>query len=320
MGEFWQIYMRMILENYSLPKCQVEKHIELLLKPFIAGFLNSVFGKGTNYIVEESVFMEYPLKKEGNNQSRTVDFLAVSPTKIYFLELKTASSSFRSKQVEFYLKLQEEIRLKGAGFLLSDLYEIRKVSDKFDKYNQLINNIEKKCSFNLNQIQDAEVVYIGPEKLRSTLRKYPDVKYFSFTDLSQQRVSFSNEKYLEFWNVMVYYLKFIDVLDKSVDVSVDELISAEKNGLLDDINQYKPIIKSLRQKREYWEDASEIRISKASRFPNYQVYYKNGKAPVAFNGRTHEPYKVKGKPILFDEKKLKEPVSIKLIQAVFPET
>lgn len=313
-------FMKSLLYNYRTPNVQVKATLEIILSTFIedVAFIEDLVNRIYKYEAKAENCIKYlsnqfPIKKK-NNQSWNVDFLLMNRTKIFLVELKISSSSYRKKQLDFYLELQSRVRSEGAGFLIEDLDNIRKTSKELQKYDFLIQNFENKNLGKFNEIRKLEVLFIGPESMRKKLELFR-VNFKSFTDLSNINISPNNEVRSSIWEIISSYLKFIDKLDLRKDISDDELVKAEEEKL-EQIHIYKTVFENISQ-LESFDKIKEIRLSSSKVIPNYQIYFNDGTPPWAFNCRTHQRYEKNGIQIIFDEKELDPPVSIEFLKNVF---
>ena len=141
----------------AFPKYSLERRVDLFLALFLEEFLSDAYKAPVRIIAPE-----FPLKKESNNQSTNVDYLlrrdGEHPAWL-FLELKTAVDSFRDPQLETYLKA----RAAGMQALLRDLRTIQRASDHRDKYEHLLQVVEREVPVEV----ECEVIYLSPVLPRS---------------------------------------------------------------------------------------------------------------------------------------------------------
>jgi hypothetical protein len=292
--------LEQILLSYQMPKRQVEGDVALFLEGYFSDILNLVFYNSINPIDPiQMVAREYPIKKTQNNQSIVVDVLLANRKKIFLLELKTSSSSFREDQIFMYINLKKKILEKGGGFLISDLDEIKASSREASKYDFFIRNLRKKGFSGFSLIRDAEIIYLAPEKLRASIEKYGNIRFISFSDLHKLD-SVSTD-----FKVITNHFRHIDFLDQNKGYTMDELLNEERKKL----KLLRPIIDNLTQKGEITR-VDSIQLSKQHNFPNYVVYYKGGTS-LPYNGRTHEIFNRNGKAIHhFNQKKMGSPIKL----------
>lgn len=183
---FLKLLTSRILELHQTPKVQVERAVSPILSLFIADALTAKFEEHDSLSGEyELVCMEFPLKKPDNAQSTNIDFLLVnkSTSSIAFLELKTDSNSVDRNQLDAYLKLKEEVKEYGGGFLLRNLSVIAGQSARSDKYQFLLSLIEpfKKIVIGAS---DLKIIYLVPKSVKPGLMAVPGIdSLLSFNDL-----------------------------------------------------------------------------------------------------------------------------------------
>lgn len=292
--------LKQILEDYQMPKVRVEDRIASFLDKHLAEMLNLEFYgsiKPTDPI--RLVAREFPIKNSIDSKSITIDALLANRTKIFLMELKTSSGSFKESQLNNYLNLKNKIFEQSAEFLITDLFCIKNVSKEYSKYNFLIRRLREKNLPDFSLIRDVEIIYLAPEKLRTSVEKYRNIRFISFSDL--HNLDFVSEEF----KVITENLRHIDFLDQNKGYTYEELLAEEKNksALL------QPIIKNL-EKRKIINQVNSVALSKSQKFPNYQVNFNNGTS-LPYNGRTHEIFNRNGKAIHhFNQKKMGSPIKL----------
>jgi len=117
-------------ERRHLPKY----NLELRASPFFELFLPDVL-RECGMPVKTPIIPEFPLKK-GNNQSRNVDFFALSENgeRAFLIELKTDMGSISDKQATFLKKATK----KELNKLVNDVKQIASNSPYYKKYVYLL--------------------------------------------------------------------------------------------------------------------------------------------------------------------------------------
>lgn len=185
-NKFLSLLMERIVESHQIPKVQVERVVSPILSMFVADALTKKFANNDSLRGKyELVCMEFPLKKPENSQSTNIDFLLVNTTtlSIVFLEIKTDSRSIDRNQLEIYLKLRDEVKEFGGGFLLRNLSEIAGRSARGNKYLFLQNMIApyKRTIIDSSELK---IIYLVPKVLKSRLVAENNIDaVFSFMDL-----------------------------------------------------------------------------------------------------------------------------------------
>lgn len=109
-----------------LPAYQLERRADVLF----AMFLPKVLGEQFKIDVNPLLIPEFPIKNEGDNQSKKVDFFAVqeseSPRQAFLIELKTDMASWREEQDEY---LRDAVR-GGLQKLVLDTIAICRATDE----------------------------------------------------------------------------------------------------------------------------------------------------------------------------------------------
>jgi len=151
---FLEEVFRVLIENKALPKYQFERRVDVLLSVFLPEALSRLLEGDVRIVAPE-----FPIKKEGNNQSTNVDYVlfkhAEKPEdeRWIFLELKTDRGSVDQDQVDIY---QSAIR-QGMPALLRDLNAIRAATKAKDKYDALLARFK-----GLPADRPIELIYLAP--------------------------------------------------------------------------------------------------------------------------------------------------------------
>ncbi len=185
-NKFLNLLMSRIEELHQTPKVQVERAFSPILSLFIAEVLTAAYWDHPalhgNY---ELVCMEFPLKKPENAQSTNIDFLLINSTTsaLVFLEIKTDIHSFDRSQLENYLRLKEEVKEYGGGFLLQNLSVITTQSGRSEKYFFLQKLIEPFKKTMIGAF-DLKVIYLVPKSAKPRLQAENGIDgVVSFADL-----------------------------------------------------------------------------------------------------------------------------------------
>src|SRR4051794_2891225 len=113
---FTETLMDQILESAMIPKVQVERAVGPLLSIFLAPVLSATLRADPALSGELTLLCpEFPLKKDGVNQSTNIDWLLLNPARrqLLFVELKTADTSLDAAQSAIYHAKQAAIRAQG---------------------------------------------------------------------------------------------------------------------------------------------------------------------------------------------------------------
>ena len=185
-----------------LPSYQLERRADIFFSLYLKEVLEAKFAKRLNGIhlfdvlVPEFPFRKgaYDAKNEKDNQSTKVDYLAVSEDHkhIFLIELKTDNASVGSNK---YLN-----DAKSAGFakLLEGVVAIRNASRAHDKYDCLMEQLEKLELVKKKQKQDKPsrsndyqvtlkvrkpriaVVMLTPTKLKKNQYRFNSITFLDF--------------------------------------------------------------------------------------------------------------------------------------------
>lgn len=157
-----------ILEGNQIPKVQVERVVGPILGFFLAEVLTASLQKDEMFSGKYRVLCpEFPLLKPMGRQSSNVDWLLYNETRqeLVFLELKTASGSFCTKQAATYLEKRLQVLDQGAGFLVEDLKRIERASLAADKYAFVQELLAERFPNGLEALdacRKAQVMYLVP--------------------------------------------------------------------------------------------------------------------------------------------------------------
>ena len=170
----------------NLPAYQLERRADI----FFAIYLDKIISKRFNDTID-LIIPEFPVRVgdidknlPGLNQSYKIDYVAVckNSDKVYFIELKTDTSSRRDKQ-DSYLREAKEINISK---LMEGIIKIYGATIQKRKYNNLIKRLcgigwlsqqDDVCT-NTSKDYEIEVVYIQPGN------KHGDKDVITFEDVA----------------------------------------------------------------------------------------------------------------------------------------
>jgi len=212
--EFIKEYVTSIVRNKNMPKVQVEREISPILEMFMESFINEL---SKNEKIEKGIYKliapEFPLStKDTSYRSINIDFLLLNTDSntLYFLELKTDSSSFKLEQYQDYLDV---INNKTTTELYDFLGSLE--NNKYKQYKKEI--IDKNISEDeFKDIKKMKLVYLAPKKLAqpNPRRKkegrdaIKEIKFITFEDLNQ--FNKTTHKYSHIWKEITPILVSLD--------------------------------------------------------------------------------------------------------------
>lgn len=193
------------------PAFPLEARSEVLFALFLPTVLEK--SKCVGVKTKPHIIPQFPLKKRGNNQSKNVDFFALSEdgTRAFLIELKTDMKSRRTGQ-DKYLK---KSATKSMDEILRDLKKIVQASTEKKKYYYLLNALSKlgltelspglECLIYKNSYKGIsksienkidkicilkpcpkiEVVYIQPREPQALKYKIEGFKYIYFKEFAE---------------------------------------------------------------------------------------------------------------------------------------
>lgn len=145
-----------------LPAYQLERRADVLFALFLPEVLGTYFGISVNPLL----IPEFPIKKEGDNQSKKVDYFAVQANEpagqAFLVELKTDMASWREEQDEY---LREAVS-GGLKKLVLGILDICRATDAWKKYVHLLKLLS--C---LDLIEYEDALYRGGRDYREALDK-----------------------------------------------------------------------------------------------------------------------------------------------------
>lgn len=189
-------------------KKKSERMIQVLLSNYIARIIKDKVCKDEHDINQniELISMEFPIPKDFNikndsEMEKNVDFLLLSETCVYFVELKSNTSSWQDKQMKNYLKILDKINNGESSFktLMGNIEN--KANNKFiDKYSNILNKLGTNSNIN-----KAKVIYIVPEEIKKDKSKNnTKIEWLSFSDLAETEYDDS------VYNIILGRLKELD--------------------------------------------------------------------------------------------------------------
>ena len=258
---FIEEYLQTLFEYNQIPKLQIERAISSLLSIYIEELVKQHLKNTSSPAYNlELITPEFPLKKQ-NNQSTNVDWLLIDKKNLvlYFIELKTASSSYNLEQLGTYQLVKKFIQKFGAGFLYDDLRIIRNNPIEKSKYDFVLNKCEPFREF-LKKINEVEIIYIVPTEIRN---KIDEVQALSFSELPPTLDHvFSNE-----WKLLRDFFMSIDQTGKNrVTTSLNPGSKADLTKKLEMISE-----KCKKEPQLIW-----FGILGAGSHPNFQIQFTDG--------------------------------------------
>lgn len=202
-----------IVKNKDMPKVQVEREISPILEMFIEGFMDEL---GKNRKIAEGSYKfiapEFPLSSEDDShRSVNIDYLLLNKdtNTLYFIELKTDSSSFELEQYHNYLDV---INNKSTIELYDFLGSLKNTKYKYYKKGIDENITEEE----FKSIRKIELVYLAPKKLTlpNNRRKeegqkaISEINFITFEDLND--FNNINSEYSKIWKVITPILVDLD--------------------------------------------------------------------------------------------------------------
>lgn len=226
----------------------------------------------------EVIAPEFPLKKD-NNQSTNIDFLLVNNSRnsLTLVEIKTDTQSFDHEQLEIYSRVKEKIKLQSAEILRSDLNNIKKGSNRPEKYDYIISRFDE-CVSSAHRIWQIDLIYLVPKALASQIGANGVIdRIICFEDLPATII----HRYAEYWSIIRSKLLLLDEYFKPTYHHI-------ANG-----DPMKVIVKNIKQYlsasgQSFDPDYIQVGITGDGNTPNYQVTFKNGfKKAFHYSGKEH---------------------------------
>lgn len=125
----------------NFPKYQLERRLDI----FISLYLPEILKKGIDELqyakideIKKNMYPEFPLKKTKDRSSDNADYAVFIEKTIYLIELKTDTNSINDKQIKYY---NNTLNNKTVEDIFEDIIEIENKSDKYEKYDFLLNEL-----------------------------------------------------------------------------------------------------------------------------------------------------------------------------------
>jgi len=211
--KFIKTLVSSIVANKNMPKVQVEREISPILELFIEDFMDEL---GKNGKIDKGSYKfiapEYPLSNEDDNhRSVNIDYLLlnIDTNTLYFVELKTDSSSFKLEQYHYYLDV---IRNKSTVELYDFLGSLKNI--KYKNYKKEIDkNITEEEFKNIKKI---ELIYLAPKKLTLPNKRrnkegqtaIEEINFITFEDINE--FNSINSEYSKIWKEITPILIHLD--------------------------------------------------------------------------------------------------------------
>jgi len=294
-NSFLSDYFSKLEEYNSIPKLQIERAISPLLSVFIEELIKEFLINKPELSGEiELILPEFPLKKE-NNQSTNIDWLLVNKEKqiLLFVELKTATTSFNSEQLDTYVLIQKYIQKFGAKFLYDDIKIIRNNSSEKNKYDFILQRLSA-FHESFRTINRSEIIYIVPTAIKHRILDAPVLTFSDFPE-------YLNHNYQNEWRQLRKFFLSIDKLSPVVNK-----IKMESSSKSDSSIKLKLEIIA----RKFNKTPVLIWFGKTGdgSNPNFQIKFTDGSIqPFYHSGKEYT------RRAMFDANKLRGPYEIKKI-------
>jgi len=213
--------VRLIINNKDVPRVQVEREISPILEIFLESVMDRLAERGKIPKGKYRLLApEFPIQSiDGNNENKkttSIDYLMlnISEKKLFFVELKTNSTSFRYIQFKTYQESIKEINKNGAGALFEFLKFLTQKNKKYETYKTEVGKMMPEAEW--KSIKEAELIYLAPKKMgrlnkrRSTenqeaIRK---IKFIFFGDLHTNNDI--DHEFSDDWKMITHHLRELD--------------------------------------------------------------------------------------------------------------
>jgi hypothetical protein len=204
----------------NLPAYQLERRADIFFAIYMDLIIKSKYGHEIDFIVPEFPVRvgDISPKLPDLNRSFKIDFVAVceNENKVYFIELKTDTTSRRDKQ-DWYLEQARKINIRR---LMEGVIKIYGATIQKTKYNNLISLLSKigwlvkdtgDCT-NTSKDYEIEVVFIQPinEGNNTEVISFKDVA--SYLSKLEDDLSIRFRKSLQTWIINPNSSKCIEIL------------------------------------------------------------------------------------------------------------
>lgn len=150
----------------SFPAYQLERRVDIFFAIYLEKTIKHKFQIDVNHILPEFPVHKDTINHDGSNQSKKIDYVAISDSKILLIELKTDLNSKIQYQYEYYEKAQKN----NIPNLIDGLLQIYRATKAKAKYEALFSEIikigwltkEGKEFRNISKEYDIEVVFLQP--------------------------------------------------------------------------------------------------------------------------------------------------------------
>lgn len=151
----------------GIPKYRFEERMDIFLSVYLKEILTANIKElqdKKHEIIE--IIPQFPLKKELNNQSDNTDYAVFvkdiedEKIELYLIELKTDKGSINDTQIKYYQTVQNKETVK---ILQEIIQEIMPKSRKKEKYNNMLNLLEKKGILEEKLKGKPKIIYMIPD-------------------------------------------------------------------------------------------------------------------------------------------------------------
>lgn len=209
--KYWQTFLKQLRQDYRTPRFKTEVVFDTLLLPEI---VEDLVGAALGYVQEERgkvqfIVKEFPIRisrlekrtEKEDNYTFCVDYLLSDGKKMYLVELKTDTESFKREQLEKYEKVVNDLQF-------TQLYEE-------DYLEKILKNNKKKYAEQAERLKECQekfsekfaLVYIVPES--KSVLKERNITYIALNDIAadEKKISQYKETTREFLKIWQYVTK-----------------------------------------------------------------------------------------------------------------
>ena len=291
---FLNEYFSELKEYNSIPKLQIERAVSPILSIFIEVLITDFLKDNPELSGNiELILPEFPFKKLEGNQSTNIDWLMINKQKgyLFFIELKTAASSFKQEQLQEYKTIKNFIKKFTAKFLFEEVAIIRDKSNEQKKYDFILKKLAAYEKY-FHQITNSEIIYIAPTSVKQKIKDVPVIAFSDFpADLNH---TFSKE-----WQQLRSFFQSIDKISYNP-------ISINTGDLSNSDSELENKLKIIHRKSNKTPEFIWFGTTGEGTAPNFQIKFTDGSIqPFYSSGKEYSRARE------FHSKNLKGPYIIK---------
>ena len=204
----------------KFPNYQLERRADIYFAKYLPVIMKECDFIGEECIKREHIIPEFPLKHYDSNRSNKVDYAVFGEKALYFIELKTTMDYIKDIKITYLIDAKKDVEQEGVAKLIDDIRTIKNNSGQKEKYQHLLDHIEKHRL--VERVTDKDVVFVFILPL--------SIEYAKL-EMGENKESFKDIEFITFEKIIKCIPDKDDQLAKQFCASLGEWEKVEKDKL-----------------------------------------------------------------------------------------